>query len=466
MEIGQYPSKMKIAKVIALYKKGEHFRANNYRPISLLSCFNKIFEKILCRRITKFLEINNVIFDYQYGFRKLHSTTLALLEFSDNITRFLDEGKYAISIFIDLTKAFDTVDHEILLYKLNRYGIRGHANNFFRSYLADRKQFTVVNNGCSKLHGIGCGVPQGSVLGPLLFTVYINDMYQAVGRDHIRLFADDTAIFLSDRNLLSLLNFAKSKFNEIYMWCMKNKLTINAEKTEFVVFHAKNKPMPAKLDILDTGTMSIKRVKSFKYLGVIIDEKLNWNDYVDYVCKSLVKYFGIFNQIKHTVTKRLSRQIYFAFIYSKIQYGIELYGSSSQSNMSKLQILQNKLLKLLLKMDRDTPTYVLHAQMKILKVTDVATCKVLTFVNDILCGNCPKSFENYFQIKVTRYSTRQTAQLQVPRCRIPLADRAVRVKGASLWNKMHKNVKEFRYKKCLKKRLIDHYILTYTTAVS
>ena len=173
LEIGEYPTLLKIVKVIPLYKKGQKCQANNYRPISLLSSFNKIFEKILCKQLTNFLQCNNVLFKYQFGFRKLYSTTLALIEFTDKVRSLLDEVNYVISIFVDLTKAFDTVNHEILLYELDRYGIRGHANAFFRSYLTDRKQFTIVNGVESELEGIGCGVPQGSVLGPHFFALYI-----------------------------------------------------------------------------------------------------------------------------------------------------------------------------------------------------------------------------------------------------------------------------------------------------
>ena len=169
IEICDYPSELKIAKVIALFKKGEKFNPNNYRPISLLSCFNKLFEKLLYKRLVKFLERNQISFNYQYGFWKLHSTTLALIEFTDTIMRFLDEGNYCRSVFIDLTKAFDTVDYEILLHKLERYGIRGHASMFLRSYLSNRHRYTAINDLSSPLRKVQCGVPQGSVLGPLLF---------------------------------------------------------------------------------------------------------------------------------------------------------------------------------------------------------------------------------------------------------------------------------------------------------
>ena len=161
---GDYPDQMKIAKVIALFKKGEKFLPKNYRPISLLSMFNKIFERLLCKQLVSFIERNKISYNYQFGFKKFNSTTKALIEFSDNIHRLLDDGNYVIGIFIDFTKAFDTVNHEIILHKLHRYGIHGHANDFFRCYLTNRTQYTYVNGVRSDVRSISCSVPQGSVL--------------------------------------------------------------------------------------------------------------------------------------------------------------------------------------------------------------------------------------------------------------------------------------------------------------
>ena len=174
---------------------------NNYRPISLSSIFDKIFEKIICKKLISFLEQNNILYCHQYGFRKSYSILLALIEVTDLIKRFLDEKRYVIGIFIDFRKAFDTVDHDILLEKLEYYGIRGHANRFFMSYLTNRRQYTLVNGIKSSSGYVKCGVPQGSVLGPLLFLLYINDIKHAIGCNNVKLFADDTFLSVNDRNI-------------------------------------------------------------------------------------------------------------------------------------------------------------------------------------------------------------------------------------------------------------------------
>ena len=180
--------------------------------MSLLSCFNKIMEKILAKRLIGFFTDNKILFDFKYGFIKLYSTTLALIEFPDNIMKYLDQGNYGISIFVDMTKAFDTVDNNILLEKMNKYGIRGHANNFFRSYLENRCKYIVIKGTTSTIENIRCGVPRGPVLGPLFFAIYINDLYKSVGRDYIRLFADDTALAMHGGDLSLLVEQIRQSF--------------------------------------------------------------------------------------------------------------------------------------------------------------------------------------------------------------------------------------------------------------
>ena len=462
IENGTYPEELKIAKVIALYKKGVKYDPNNYRPISLLSLFDKILEKILCRRLVSFLEHNKILYCYQYGFRKAYSTVLALIEITDYIKRLLDERNYVISIFIDFKKAFDTVDHEILLYKLECYGIRGLANDFFRSYLTNRRQYTVINGVNSELRTVSCGVPQGSVLGPLFFLLYINDLHRSIGDNSVRLYADDTAIITSNPNLESARYQAKELFTKLYHWCVANKLSINSEKTSFVLFHLKNKPIPRNFTCIQTEVMQINRVESVQYLGMLLDEKLYWHEHVDQICASLVKYFGIFNHIKNFVSKRIARQLYFAFIYSRIQYGIETYGTCAKETLAKVQIMQNKLLKLLLKWDRRTPTDLVHYHLSILKINDMHTAKILSFVNECRSGRVPDIFVNYYKIRETGLNLRDRSSLDIPWARTDMGLSRCDVKGARLWNNNLQAASPLLHKKSfhiqLSKFLVSRYI--------
>ena len=455
-----YPLQMKVAKVIALFKKGDRLQPNNYRPISLLACCNKLFEKLICKRLLAFLKQQNILFLFQFGFRGNYSTILALIECIDNVRRLLDEGNYVLGIYIDQTKAFDTVDHDILLEKLEHYGIRGHANDFFRSYLSNRQQFTSINGTNSDTQPVSCGVPQGSVLGPILFLIYVNDMANAVSNGNIRLFADDTGLYIAHKNIDNLTTLAKNEMSSLFKWCQINKLTVNYSKTCFLLYHTKNKPVPVNFDHIDVDGIRIERSYSVKYLGVTIDEKLLWHEHVDNLCKSLIKYFGIFNKIKYFVTQKIARQIYFAFIFSRINYAIELYGTCSGHILSKVQTIQSKLLKLLLCRPILTPTDALHKDLRVLKVSDLYKVNILVFVNKCLMGLCPDIFMEYYTHKVSAYNLRNT-DLYIPRCRTKLGSLSAKVVGAKLWNDMSPTISAHFYKKNFKKHLLSNIISGY-----
>jgi retron-type reverse transcriptase len=239
---GTFPEVLKTQKIIPLHKGGSTQDLNNFRPISLLSIFDKIIEKLMHKRLYTFLEIHNIIYENQFGFKKKHSTSHSLMEITEKIKESIDNGNYGCGIFIDLKKAFDTVNHNILLMKLEHYGVRGSSLQWFESYLTNRKQFVYFNGVSSETKTITCGVPQGSVLGPLLFLLYINDLPSISDKLRFFLFADDTNIYYESKDLIELEKTVNSELKKLCLWLNLNRLALNVGKTNFVIFRA-NKPL-------------------------------------------------------------------------------------------------------------------------------------------------------------------------------------------------------------------------------
>ena len=246
-------------------------------------------------------------------------------------------------------------------------------------------------------------------------------------------------------------------FTKLYRWCLANKLSINKDKTNFVLFHNKKQTHSC----IETENMPIKRVQMVQYLGLIVDENLYWNAHVDYVCMSLVKFFGIFNHVKHFVSKRIARQLYFSFIYSRIYYGIEVYGSCADEQLSKLQVMQNKLLKLLLKLDYRTSTSLLHYNMILLKIADIHTVNILSFVNECRAGRNPDIFKNFFAVREATYDHRHKDRLFVPLTRTELGSSRCAILGAKLWNKYFDEVNQYLFKKSFRTRVAKSFITKY-----
>ena len=345
---GAVPDDMKIARVIPLYKSGAHNVFTNYRPISILSAFSKILEKIMFNRLLEFLNRHQILSDNQYGFRKKHSTSYALTKLFDKLSCAIDNREIAVGVFIDLSKAFDTVDHEILLEKLEHYGIRGLAHNWFRSYLSNRQQYVEFNSTFSPCQQIRCGVPQGSILGPLLFLVYINDLCNVSTALEFILFADDTNIFFShkDRSTLSaIFNLEMSKLSD---WCRANKLSINLKKSNFMVFQPRQKRQKFDLAFSIDGS-PIERVKETVFLGVVIDENLTWKPHILNVSRKISKSIGILYKSSFCLSTAALRILYYSLIYPYLIYCVSVWGSTYNSNIKKLLHFRKKQLELLQK---------------------------------------------------------------------------------------------------------------------
>ena len=341
MVTGRYPQKLKLGKIIPIYKKNNKMDPTNYRPISLLSVINKIIEKVIHKRLYEYFEKNKIIYQYQFGFRHSYSTTMALIEITDQLREQIENKYVTMGIYIDLTKAFDLVDHNILLAKLQAYGIRGPALNLIKSYLSDRSQYTKIDNTKSDIKKLTCGVPQGSVLGPLFFLVFVNDM-QNCTTANLRLFADDTNIFISHKDPKLLKREAETCINNITKWLAANRLLLSKEKTNFSIFMPPNKMIPDILNTLKVNGKTIHRSISCKYLGVELDDKLQFRKHIDQLSTDLTRIISAFRIIKNWVPNKHKLKLYYAYFHSKMQYGIEIYGSSPAKYIRKIETFSIK----------------------------------------------------------------------------------------------------------------------------
>ena len=274
----------KTAKVVPVYKNGSKLNCSNYRPISLLCLFSKLLEKCIYDQLYHYLKRNQLLYEYQFGFRENLSTELAINQIYEDFVRGVESKEITCSVFVDLKKAFDTVDYSILRKKLNCDVVRGLPLKFLSSYLTNRQQYTVVHLAESSVKSVSCGVPQGLTLGPLLFLIYINDLPNTCNL-RIRLFADDANLTMSNKSKALLENHMNNELIKVDEWLKTNKLSLNYDKTEFLAVN-KSKSKGGSLNIR-IGKNEIAQVKHVKYLGVIIDEDLSWKPHIHNQCSKI-----------------------------------------------------------------------------------------------------------------------------------------------------------------------------------
>lgn len=377
---GEFPQNWKTACVSPIYKSGDKYSPDNYRPISLLGIFSKLLEKIMNKRLMQYLESNNLLSNFQFGFRQNKCTNDATSLLTAKIASYLDHNQSCVGVFLDLAKAFDTVSITVLLKKLEKTGIRGTTLNWFRSYLSDRSQCVKVGKYQSSVKPIKFGVPQGSILGPTLFLLYINDIHQLeIPNADIICYADDTVLLFKDANWYEVLKAAEHGMSIVAQWLRLNLLTLNAKKTTYICFHKTGTSAPPRttktLKIHTCGYRdvtcnceSICKTDAIKYLGVFIDQNLNFKKHIAHTSNRVRSTINIVRQLRDCASIDLLRTIYFALCQSLITYCIDCWGGASKTYLLEVERAQRSVLKVMLKKPYRYPTNSLYAESSVLSV--------------------------------------------------------------------------------------------------
>lgn len=397
---GVFPSFLKKAKVIPVFKKGDRLLISNYRPISILPTISKIIERLFAKRLNSYLSKFNLLNECQFGFRSGRSTNLALLSLTDYIKKSIDSGNFVGSVFLDLSKAFDTINHDVLFQKLEAYGVTGPALTFLKSYLLNR-QFTVyVADTFSETKTFNQGVPQGSILGPLLFNLYINDLPNLLQSYHCILYADDTTISLSDESIISLTSKLNTALNNVVNWCHDNYLSINPEKTKFMIFRTFNKQITILPDLM-LGPHSIAPCNHTTFLGVELDPSLTFCFHFSHLKQKTA--FGIRALLKARpfFPHQALLSLYFAFVHSHINYGIASWGNAYSSHLSSVQHIQNQCIRIITCSSHRSSASALLRENKILSVNNLFHYNLGVFFYQLL-----HSYISYDSIDLNRLRTK------------------------------------------------------------
>jgi hypothetical protein len=435
---GKFPSKLKTSRTVPIFKSGDRLLCDNYRPISLLPTLSKILEKAIANRLTTHLKEHGLLCQNQFGFQERTSTVHHLLKLTNYITNELNKKRYVVGVFLDLRKAFDVVPHDILLLKLSKLGINGIALDWFRSYLGGRNQKVEINGALSDLELITISILQGSILGPILFLCFINDLPNCVDLFTL-LFADDTASLSSGPELDPLLTKVNNELKKMAAWFRANRMAVNVSKTKYIIFKSRGKAIklnddegifyddnddsephdPSKITKLDRvyNDNPNQADKTYKLLGLYLDEHLSFDTHCNHVCNKIAQSNYIINRSKHFLPSSSLRTLYFALIHSHLLYCLPIYSCTAQKNLKKLATAQKKAIRTICNANYREHTAPLFTMTKILPLTQLITYTQGLLTHSVVHKYSPPTLHNTWQTNYERNperALRDAQELYVP----------------------------------------------------
>ena len=461
---GVFPKFLKIAHVIPIYKSGDKTDPGNYRPISILPILSKVFEKAVSDQLYSFFEHFQLLDSSQFGFRKKLSTSNAISNMLQFIYNNLDAGKTVLSLFLDFSKAFDCVDHTILLHKLEVYGVRGVALLWFQSYLSNRMQYVSINGNNSEYKSVESGVPQGSILGPLLFLIYINDFPKSSNFFKFNLFADDSTLSFSYKDVP--VNMLSENVNRelipINLWLLLNKIKVNVTKSKFIVFSYRNEP---DLPTLQLGTGDISSTDQIKFLGVTLDKNLNFKPHINTVLNKMSKSVGVMYRLNQFLPSQTLLSIYYSLVYPYLGYGVESWYSVTKTMSEKVRILQKKSIRSIFKIPYNGSTRTYFKEFNILQLPEVYKFKICSmfakYIKDDASSN--DYISNYLQLNsdIHSYNTRIRDNFSVPYFRRSASKSCFIYQSINNWNSLPEDLKQKKnqanFNRILRKYLVSQY---------
>lgn len=469
---GVFPDSLKRALIHPIYKSGDRDRVNNYRPISVLPSLSKILERIMNGRLTKYLENNNILSDRQYGFRSKKSTNDAVHDLTNHIVKAMDKGSKPLAIFLDLAKAFDTVSIPKLILKLEALGVRGNQLKLFHSYLTNRSQCVKVGEYLSKDLPVEHGVPQGSILGPTLFLVYINEMCNInLERGKLVAFADDTALIFTGNTWEQTFAAAQSGFDIVNRWLADNTLSLNVDKTKLLTCSIRNPGSKHSSNLklvvhnhatdtqLDCDCPIVAKTDCIRYLGVIIDQRLTFAPQIDVLTGRIRKLIYIFKHLRHVAGPKILKMVYYALCESLLGYCISSWGGAAKTHLIKLERAQRAVLKVCTFKPFRFPTKDLYEYCEVLSVRKIFILQIIMKQHSSLAGDKTLlSAPSFLQQRRKRKNTVACTTI----CKTSFSQRFYYFLGCFLYNKIN-NISRIENGNSFEcKKIVSNWLMSQT----